>query len=472
VLALSYAVVVETLGSTLSAEQLAPDQGGAHLTLSVALCADRPLQSGVRYPIDADEVLLGRGAERTSARAAAGGKTVLTLRFDDPRMSTTHARLVRRGRAWSLVDQGSKNGSRRNGEAVEQAAIGDGDVLELGSTFFVVRALGEAGPGIASPAPPAPLGIPTLHLGLGAALDRLAKVAPSLVSVVVTGESGTGKEVLARAIHRASGRTGRFQAVNCGALPATLVEAELFGCKRGAFSGAIADREGIVRSADGGTLLLDEIGDLPLASQAALLRVLQEHEVMPVGSTRAIPVDVRFVAATHRDLRALVGSGAFREDLLARLSGFHLQLPPLRERREDLGLLVGELLRRFAPGRARDVSLSRRAARALFAYDWPQNVRELEKCLEAALVFAGDSAIEPEHFPTALSGPVAGAGRSRDIALPRDASPEDQARRAELVRLLRSHRGNLSAVARELGKARYQVQRWMKRYALRPEDYR
>ncbi|HEY1695218.1 MAG TPA: sigma 54-interacting transcriptional regulator [Polyangiaceae bacterium] len=469
---------METLGSTLSAERLAPDGGGPRFALSVALFADRPLDAGARHPLDADEVLIGRGAERASTRARSGRKTVLTLRFDDPRMSTTHARLLQRGDGWTLVDQGSKNGSRRNGAAVEQAALADGDVLELGSTFFVVRSLPDASLAAAERTTSAPLGIPTLHLTLGAMLDRLAKVAPSLIAVVLTGESGTGKEVLARAIHRASGRAGRFQAINCGALPATLVEAELFGCKRGAFSGAIADRDGIVRSADGGTLLLDEIGDLPLPSQAALLRVLQEHEVMPVGDTRAIPVDVRFLAATHRDLRALVAAGTFREDLLARLSGFHLQLPPLRERREDLGLLVGELLRRLAPQRAGDVSLTRRAARALFAHDWPQNVRELEKCLEAALVFAGDSPIELEHLPPALAGASPADGRSRDTAPPqhgspeRLASPEDEARRAELVRLLESHRGNLSAVARELGKARFQVQRWMKRYELRPEDYR
>ncbi|HEY6459951.1 MAG TPA: FHA domain-containing protein, partial [Polyangiaceae bacterium] len=251
---------METLGSTLSAERPAPNDGGPHFALSVALFADRPLQAGERHAIDADEVLLGRGPGRTSARATSGGKTTMTLRFDDPRMSTTHARLVRRGRTWSLVDQGSKNGSRCNGEAVEQAALEDGDVLELGSTFFVVRSLRDASLGAADAETPAPLGIPTLHLALGAALDRLAKVAPSLISVVLTGESGAGKEVLARAIHRASGRAGRFQAVNCGALPVTLVEAELFGCKRGAFSGAVADRDGIVRSADGGTLLLDEIG--------------------------------------------------------------------------------------------------------------------------------------------------------------------------------------------------------------------
>jgi transcriptional regulator of acetoin/glycerol metabolism len=459
---------VETLGSTLSAERGASTDGGPHFALNVALFADRPLETGSRHPLDADEVLLGRGAARTTVRE----KTVLTLRFTDPRMSTTHARLVRQANGWSLVDQGSKNGSRVNGELVERAFLSDGDVLELGGTFLVLRSISVAAPEAAESPTVVALGIPTLHVAFGVAVDRLAKIARSPISVVLAGESGTGKEVFARAIHRASARAGPFQAVNCGALPSTLVEAELFGCKKGAFSGAVTDREGLVRSADGGTLLLDEIGDLPLSSQATLLRVLQEHEVLPVGGTRAVPVDVRVLAATHKDLRKLVSAGAFREDLLARLSGFELRLPPLRERLEDLGLLVGDLLRRMAPQRAGDVVLTRRAVRALFAYAWPQNVRELAKCLEAALVFAGDAPIDVEHLPPAVAPPTAPDRATRGAEPAPPTSPADEARRGELLRLLQVHHGNLSAVARDLGKARFQVQRWMKRYALRPEDYR
>lgn len=462
---------METLGSTLSADGRPAAEGGSRFVLNVALHADRPLEAGTRHRLDADEVLIGRGAEYDASRSRVGGKDVLTLRFADPRMSTTHARLVRRGHAWSIVDQESKNGSRVNGDSVEQAALSDGDVVELGGTFLVLRSLPDSFDDVEKDRSLS-LAIPTLHVALEQAIERLGQVAASSIAVVLSGESGTGKEVFARAIHRASGRKGPFQAVNCGALPQTLVEAELFGCKKGAFSGAVADREGLVRSAHEGTLLLDEIGDLPLPSQAALLRVIQEREVLPVGGTRAVPVDVRILAATHKDLQRLVRAGAFREDLLARLSGFEVRLPPLRDRLEDLGLLVRDLLQRLAPDRAADVALTRRAARALFAHRWPQNVRELEKCLEAALLFAGSEPIDLEHLPPAVAGGMSEPGESPAAAAAKPASPADEARRAELLRLLQLHRGNLSAVARELGKARFQVQRWIKRYALKPEDYR
>lgn len=465
---------METLGSTMSAEREGPGEVGPRFALHVAMFADRPLEVGTRHVLDVDEVLVGRGGERSSERTSVRGRPVLVLRFRDPRMSTLHARLLRCPEGWVLTDQQSKNGTRVAGEPVERAVLRDGDVVELGGTFLVVRTLeGWTLPTEEAPSL-TPLDIATLNLPLESAVGRLAKVARSTISVVLMGESGTGKEVFARAVHAASGRTGPFQAINCGALPSTLLEAELFGCKKGAFSGAVADREGLVRSAEGGTLLLDEIGDLPLGSQAALLRVLQEHEVMPVGGTRAVPVDVRVLAATHKDLGKLVATGTFREDLLARLSGFELRLPPLRERIEDLGLLVGGLLRRIAPERAQEVSLTRRAARALFAHAWPQNVRELEKALEAALVFAGSQPIDLEHLPAGLSGPPPGGAQASSPSAAPDPpeSPEDARRRDELRRLLEAHRGNLSAVARELGKARFQVQRWMKRYALRPEDYR
>jgi transcriptional regulator with GAF, ATPase, and Fis domain len=300
------------------------------------------------------------------------------------------------------------------------------------------------------------------------------QVARSALPVVFSGESGTGKEILARAVHTLSGRSGAFVAVNCGALPETLVETELFGYRKGAFSGANEDRPGLVRSADQGTLFLDEIGDLPLPSQAAFLRVLQEREVLPVGGTRPIAVDVRLIAATHRDLDALVAEDRFRQDLFARISGLKVTLPPLRERREDLGLLIEALLARTGAPPDHGV-FDALAARALFRYDWPLNIRELERALAQAVVLAGDAPIGCEHLPDAVADALAPPSADDEPLEPEAeaASGDEESRlREELTRLLREHRGNISAVARAKGKARMQIQRWCKRFRLDPESFR
>jgi transcriptional regulator with GAF, ATPase, and Fis domain len=291
-------------------------------------------------------------------------------------------------------------------------------------------------------------------------------VARSNVSVMLLGETGTGKEVVARVVHTLSSRRGELVAVNCGAFPPHLVESELFGHKRGAFSGATEDRLGLVRSADGGTLFLDEIGELPASAQAALLRVLQESEVVPVGATRPIRVNVRLVTATHRDLSALVDAGSFRKDLLARISGFKLALPPLRDRKEDVGLLVGTLLPRVLPEHFAQTTFCVDAARALFRYDWPLNVRELEKALGVAAVLARGGRIELEHLPAEVRQPPRAPTPLARL------SPEELAHQADLVELLTRHRGNVAAVARDLKKGRQQVHRWMKRYGVDPNSFR
>jgi transcriptional regulator with GAF, ATPase, and Fis domain len=258
-----------------------------------------------------------------------------------------------------------------------------------------------------------------------------------------------------------SRRSGDFVAINCGALTETLLESELFGHKKGAFSGATEDSTGLVRMAHGGTLLLDEIGDLPATSQAAFLRVLQEREVMAVGGTRPIPVDLRVISATHRDIEELVARGRFRSDLLARVSGFRIDLPPLRERREDLGLLIGALIRRLTGDATDRVTLSEAAARALFRHDWPHNVRELEKVLGAAIVLAGGGAVDLPHLAEAVRTPAL-----------RPAETHDDELRVRLVELLTEHAGNISAVARATGKARMQIHRWMRRFGIVPEEFR
>jgi transcriptional regulator with GAF, ATPase, and Fis domain len=267
-----------------------------------------------------------------------------------------------------------------------------------------------------------------------------------------------------------SGGEGAFVAVNCGALPETLVESELFGYIKGAFSGATADRLGLIRSADHGTLFLDEIGDLSPPSQAALLRVLQEREVTPLGSSRPVRVTIQVVAATHHDLGTLVARGQFRRDLFARIAGFTVRLPLLSQRREDIGLLLASLLPRVAPEQASAIRLRVEAARALFNYEWPLNVRELEGCLGIATALAGRGPIKLEHLTEAVRGERPAAETPAENLPP--LSPEEQKRRDDLMELLREHRGNISAVARAAGKARVQIHRWLRRYRLDPRSYR
>ena len=228
-------------------------------------------------------------------------------------------------------------------------------------------------------------------------VDLALRMAPSNAPALVTGESGTGKERIARVLHAGSRRSeGPFVPVNCAAIPETLLESELFGHVRGAFSGADRDRTGLFETANGGTLFLDEIGEASASVQATLLRVLQERRIRPVGSSRERDVDVRVVTATHRDLRSRVREGRFREDLFYRIAVLSLHVPPLRARREDIRPLCDAWLAREAPHAARP---SERAWRSLLAHDWPGNVRELENELEraTALVPAG-SPIEPHHF--------------------------------------------------------------------------
>jgi DNA-binding NtrC family response regulator len=284
----------------------------------------------------------------------------------------------------------------------------------------------------------------------------------SSVPVLLLGESGSGKEVLARAIHAMSMRKGAFVPVNCGALPETLIEGQLFGHAKGAFSGAVRDEVGLVRASDGGTLFLDEIGDLPKTSQAALLRVLQEREVMPVGATRTVKVDLRVVAATHRRVQ---DTPEFRADLYARLAGFTFDIPPLRARREDLGMLIAALLAKLAPERT--LRFSSAAGTALLRYSFPLNVRELHQALSVALVLATEDVIEVAHLPESIrKGPTS-------VTPPRqELTSEDEQLRASLTELLRAHQGNVSIVAREMNKTRMQIHRWMKRFAIDPEAFR
>ncbi|HTJ40830.1 MAG TPA: sigma 54-interacting transcriptional regulator [Kofleriaceae bacterium] len=408
---------------------------------------------GARWSLTGvDAIEIGRGAAR------AAKKTGTTLRIDcpDPWMSSRHLRFEREVAHWVAIDLGSRNGFLVGGARTSRAVVLDHDVVEAGRTFFVLRTHEPALPAGDTDIT-APRELATLDPVLARAYDELVRVAPSNVPVLVAGPTGAGKERVARAVHAASGRRGALVPVNCGALPAGLVESELFGHKKGAFSGAIADHAGLVAASSGGTLFLDEIGDLPLPAQAALLRVLEEREVRAVGATAAVAVDLRIVAASHRDLDAMIADGRFREDLYARLAGYELALPPLAERKIDLGLMLATLL-------PPSTVLAAATTRALFAYAWPRNIRELARVTERAVALAAGGELLPAHLPDEIAQATWPARTA--------AGAESDDRKIELVRLLEKHRGNVSKIAAEMGRVRQQVQRWLKRYGLDPERYR
>ncbi len=440
--------------------------------LVVLLECSRPQGLSARHSLaDTHTVRLGRGTSRRSQR----GDGELMIRIPDRWMSSVHARLEYSFGRWVLEDTESKNGMVVNGEPTRRAVLRDGDLFELGHTLFLFNSAVPMDEGAAADIDladitPAAFGLHTLATELAAQFAKLEQVARSPIPILIQGESGTGKEVIARAAHTLSARRGEFVAVNCGAIPANLVESELFGYRKGAFTGALEDRPGLVRSADGGTLFLDEIGDLPPASQAALLRVLQEREVMPVGGVAPIKVDLRVIAATNRDIDDLVAREVFRRDLFARLAGFRMTAPTLRARRIDLGLLLGTLLGRVSSN-ADHPGLEVDAVRLMYQHSWPLNIRELEQCVQTATVLAGSEAIASDHLPESvriLAPTPQAAPPTTSPAL----SPEDSRLRDELVTQLGEQHGNISAIARAMGKDRKQIQRWMKRFQLEAGKFR
>ncbi|MBN2140470.1 MAG: sigma-54-dependent Fis family transcriptional regulator [Desulfovibrionaceae bacterium] len=302
-------------------------------------------------------------------------------------------------------------------------------------------------------------------IGSGPAMDRVralvAQAGPSEATVLISGESGTGKELVARALHRASPRSaGPLVTVNCAALPAELLESELFGYKKGAFTGAARDKPGRFQLAHGGTLFLDEIGELPRPVQAKLLRALQERRVEPLGGLGPEETDARIIAATNRDLRRDVEAKRFREDLFFRLAVLEIDIPPLRERLEDLPLLVGHLLGKLGEKNAKRVrSVSPAFMEALGAHDWPGNVRELENVLERALILARSDRLGPELLPPQISGRAKGSGTAAPDSL-------DQAEKQALVRALEANQGHRQNTADDLGVSRRSLQYKLKKYGL------
>jgi transcriptional regulator with AAA-type ATPase domain len=443
--------------------------------LFLVLDAARPLAGGGRFALDGvGEVWIGRGAALSAERREGGRR--LDIQVPDILVSSRHARLtpVPAGTMWAVLDEGSRNGSFLDGARVSgRALVRDGSILELGTTVFCLRTSlptpEGAPPDLLSASSSGMPGMATLLPEYGESLAALARVASSTVSVLLLGETGSGKELLARAVHVLSGRRGPLVPVNCGALADTLVESLLFGHTKGAFSGALRDEPGLVRSSHQGSLFLDEIGDMAPATQASLLRVLQEGEVVPVGSTRPVVVDLRVVAATHHRVDAATGD--FRRDLYARLAGYTHEIPPVRARLEDLGLLLGDVLRKVSAN-PEAVRLQAGLVRAMLTYGWPLNVRELQHCLASAVVLAADAPLTLAHLPASVRAAV---DRTTPRSRPHPAraiTAEDERIQALLVASLEETRGNVSKVARALGRTRMQIHRWMNRFGIDVEKYR
>ncbi len=320
------------------------------------------------------------------------------------------------------------------------------------------------------PLPPPPAdGVQTGMLGRSAGMlavyKQIAYAADSWAPVLITGESGTGKELVARAIHRHSRRAGRpFVAINCGALAESLLESELFGHARGAFTGAVADHKGLFEQAQGGTVLLDEIGDTTPAVQVKLLRVLQEHEVRPVGGSRQVPVDVRVMAATNVDLERAVAEHRFRQDLYYRLSVIRIEVPPLRDRRADIPLLVEQFLRAASARHGRTVAITPAAVEALTSHEWPGNVRELEHTIERLVVFS-QGTIDARDLPQGVA-PATGIGPRLFEDLP----TLDELERRYVLHVLRAVGGNRSRAAEALGVDRRTLYRMADRFGIDLKD--
>jgi len=412
--------------------------------------------SGEAHVIEGGDILVGRGMD-------------CGVRLFDPHASRNHFRLERRGSSWWLVDLGSRNPTAVNGVPAGEKELHWGDEIRVGNTRLVFLSGGEP-EGLGATYSQAVRQTQTITTSFGryemvgssAAMQKvfavIEKVAPLDVTVLVTGESGTGKELVANAIHRNSSRSeGALVVANCAAIPVGLIESELFGHEKGAFTGAAARRQGRFEAASGGTLFLDEIGELPAESQAKLLRVLEEKKVTRVGGTEAVDVDVRIVAATNRHLRADVEAGRFRQDLLFRLEVVSVEMPALRDRSGDMPELAEFFLERYRCKADRRLEgFSEQAMEKLISHNWPGNIRELKNVIERAAILG--------------SGPEIGA---EDILLPEAAVRKDgrfetlaEVERRHIERAMALAGGNKKKAAEMLGIPRSSLYDKLREYGL------
>jgi DNA-binding NtrC family response regulator len=430
--------------------------------LFLALEADRPLAGGARYALDdLEEVAVGRsdgGAERQATRRTTAGKRRLEVRANGPFLSKEHA-LFRGGDGWTVQDLGSRNGVSVNGAPIQEATkLNPGDIVALGRLFFVFQveeteAVADLDAGDVTSEP---TGLVTLLPGLQQRLARLQQEAVRNTSITLVGETGTGKEVMAKAIHQLSGRRGPYLGINCGAIPRDLIQSELFGFVKGAFSGAAENRNGYLREAHQGTLLLDEIVASPEQVQVALLRVIQERAVTPLGGRQPQPIDVRIIAAAQKPLSEAVEEGKFREDLRARLEAFRFELAPLRERLEDLGIFVATTLRSIGVTDKDKPRISSPAAMRLLRYDWPRNIRELAQAIDVAWGGARDGEIGEADLPKPKEGEEVPTARLKQ----------------QLIAHMRATKGNVAEVGRRMNRPRSTIHFYLERFGLDANSFR
>ena len=410
-----------------------------------------------------------RGQERVFTvegdSVAIGKDRSNDLVLDDPFVSARHLKLERRRGRWRVRDLGSTNGTALAGVRVTEAELPEGAPVSIGDAEILLEAGATSRPGPAAVFE----GMLSSDVAMRQVFELLQRVAPSEAAVTILGETGTGKELVARALHHLSTRRERaFIPVNCSAIAESLIESELFGHERGAFSGADRLRKGAFEEADGGTIFLDEIGELPLELQPKLLRTLELGEVKRVGASRPLTVDVRIVAATHRDLRAQVRAGKFREDLYYRLCVVPITVPPLRARRGDVRGLAQEFLARAAP-RGLALRFTEEALSKLEAYAWPGNVRQLKNVVQRALLFRGEGVAVPADAVTLEdTGALASGAGDHDTLYLRGLTMEELER--EAIRLsLRRHRGKRASVVKELAIAKSTVMKRIAQWGLQDE---
>jgi two-component system response regulator AtoC len=345
-----------------------------------------------------------------AGKVSIGRLNECEVRIDHPSVSRQHAELMV-GPPIRVVDLGSFNGTRVGGVRIDPnvpTVVPPRTVIEIGSTFLVVEGAGDAAPPGVTQRPPRgdEPDLVVVDERMKQLHRLLRAVAQGTISVLLLGETGVGKEVIARTIHRYSPRASQpFVSLNCAAIPEALLESELFGHERGAFTGAVKDKVGLLETAAGGTMFLDEVGELPMPAQAKLLRAIELREVVRVGGVRPRPVDVRFVSATNRNLEELVEARAFRRDLFFRLNGIAVTVPPLRDRAVELEGLARLFLAEHARSLGRpELSLSADAVAVLKRHPWPGNVRELRNVIERAVLLCDDPEIRPEHLSLGIPG--------------------------------------------------------------------